>query len=172
MVKQNNATTKVTTPAAKAQPTTPTVDLALLTTEQITKLQAQLKAAQKADRGDHKVWVEIVDAMLKERDGEGFKHTTSDILSALQAKAVVSSTINDDSRKMHLKRIQTRKQLLEKQTDKAGNAPLKGKVGYKPSTNAFGPLNCDKVIIWLESNPEAITVAQAESITKLIAHIL
>ncbi len=158
-------TPAITAPASVAQPA---ISLDQLTPAQIAALAKQLKAQRKADMGDHKAWVEIVDKMLHEKEGDGFKNTTSDILAALQAKAIVPAALSSEARAMHIKRIQTRKQLLEKKPEH------KDKVGYKPSANSFGPLDADKIVAWLQvaGNIESVTVKQAEAIHAAIKHII
>lgn len=157
MAKKNTATQTPT--AATAQPT---IDLAALTPAQIAQLAKQLKEQKKADAGDHDQWVKVVDAMLHESDANGFKHTTSDILAACQAKAIIPMTISEDGRKAQIKRIQTRKQLLEKKPEH------KGKVGYKVSSHSFGPLTKDKILDWfaLPANVEALTPSEQAAIVK------
>jgi hypothetical protein len=153
------------------KPAAPAFDLASLTAEQLAKLTKQLAEKRKADRGDHESWKTIVDTMLKEREGDGFKHTTSDILAAVQAKAIVPTTCD---RPAQLKRIQTRKQQLERMRDDKGNLIWDGKVGYKQSANSFGPMDGAKVVAWLSvpANVELLTVAQADAITKAVAHMV
>lgn len=163
---------KKNTPATPKPNTTTGVDLAQLTPAQILQLTKQLREARKHDLGDHETWLTVVDPMLHETEGEGFRYTTSDILAAVQAKGVVPMQISSDTRIMQIKRIQTRKQLLEKKRGEDGK-PLH-KVGYKPSANSFGPLDAVKIVAWLDvpANLESVTVAQAEAIAKAIAHII
>lgn len=152
-------------------PAPASIDLNALTPEQLLKLTKQLAERRKADKGDHKQWVIIVDAMLRERDGEGFKYTTSDILAATVAKGIVPASAD---RPIQLKRIQTRKQLLEKQRDDKGNLVNEGKVGYKASANSFGVLDGAKIVAWLSvtANTELLTVAQATAISNAVAHMV
>lgn len=173
MKKQNTPVAPiVATPAPVTSAPAPMLDISKLTPAQIQALQKQLKLERKAQLGDHSQWVTIVDAMLHETDGDGFKWTTADILAAVQAKAIVSTTLDAEQRNMQIKRIQTRKQLLEKKKDDKGNA--QHKVGYKPSTNSFGPMDATKIVAWLSvpANQEAITVKQAEAIHAAIKHII
>lgn len=154
-------------PMASVQPATPVIlDIASLTPDQLAKLQRQLKEHKKATAIDHESWVTIVDKMLHEKDETGFKWTTADILSTAQNKGIVPPTIDADRRAQEIKRIQTRKQLLEKKRDDKGN--LMHDVGYKPSTNAFGPLTAERVMEWLmvPANLEAMTPTQVEACMK------
>lgn len=133
-----------------------------LTPEQLTALKAQLKAATKArsaTRGDRNA---TVDAMLQERDATGFVHTTSDILSKLQAANLVPSTLDKAERAEELKKIQTRKQLLDAKPEFAG------KVGYKASPLGVRAISHDAVIDWLmdDENLKSVTPAERKAIIK------
>lgn len=174
-MKQNDKkTTKTTeTPTPATPVVAPTaIDLSQLTPDQITKLAKQLKEARKADKVDHDSWVKIVDTALHEREGDGFRWTTGDILSQLQAKGLAKPTLDTEQRQSEIKKIQTRKQLLEKKRDDKGN--LVHTVGYKASSNSFGPMDASKIVAWLSvpANVELVSVGQADAITKALAHIL
>jgi hypothetical protein len=128
---------------------TQTIDIAKLTPEQVLALSRAIKAKSKARSGDPKARATVIDAMLQEREGDGFKHTTADILSALQSKAIVSSALTADERAVEIKKIQTRKQLLVgKGTTDAEVAALKLKYGYKVSANGF-MITADRIVAWL-----------------------
>lgn len=165
--KKTQATTAPVTTAPVQVSAAPTIlDIASLTPDQLAKLQRQLKEHKKATAIDHESWVTIVDKMLHEKDETGFRWTTADILSTVQNKGIVPPTIDADRRAQEIKRIQTRKQLLEKKRDDKGN--LMHDVGYKPSTNAFGPLTAERVMEWLmvPANLEAMTPTQVEACMK------
>lgn len=123
---------------------TQTISLSDLTPTQLKELHAQLKAQRKQSSGNRKEWQKTVDSMLQEREGDGFKHTTATILDTLISKNLVPASAE---RKAEIKKIQTRKQLLEKKLDKDGK-PLFS-VGYKPSATAFGPMSVEKVLTWI-----------------------
>lgn len=172
-MKKNKAAI-VTTASVPATQTTAAaaVDLSTLTPEALLALQKQLKALKKADAIDHDKWKAVVDELLHEKEGDGFKWTTSDILAAVQAKGVVKATLTVQERQEHIKRIQTRKQVLEKQRDDKGN--LVHSVGYKQSANSFGPLDITKILAWMANpaNMETVSVKQAEAIHGFIKHAI
>ncbi len=122
-----------------------TIDIAKLTPEQIKQLTSQARMQRIAASGKPADRNAVIDAMLQEREGDEFKHTTADILAALIAKSIVSATAD---RPAELKRIQTRKQLLVK---KPGN---EGKYGYKLTPFGF-TLTVERIVAWLaEATPE------------------
>jgi hypothetical protein len=135
------------------------ISLSQLTPEQIAELRKQMKAEQKQRSGDRESWNKLVDKMLQERTGTEFNHSTGDILAALQADKIVSGNITGKDRAAEIKRIQTRKQLLEKKVGEDGK-PLYT-VGYKPSANGF-LMSLDRVIAWAKtaSRTELSTLAQ------------
>lgn len=131
MAKKNN---KNSNAEADAPVPTSGIDLASLTPEQLQALQKQLKAKSKEQRGKHKERFAIIDTMLTEKDEEGnFKHTTRDILNTL----VQENLVNQSAEKwdqVEIKKIQARKQFLEKSRDKAGELiHPPGTYGYKAS---------------------------------------
>ena len=94
--------------------------------------------------------------MLAEREGDGFKHTTSAIVEALQAKGLVDKELSAEARAEALKMVQTRKQKLEKAVDKDGKLIHgKGKFGYKPSAHGVGPLTVERILAWVAGAPQA-----------------
>jgi crotonobetainyl-CoA:carnitine CoA-transferase CaiB-like acyl-CoA transferase len=145
--KQAQSKSQTPTPATPTpMPVTPEapITLASLTPDQLKALHAELKAQKKArsaTRGDRNT---LLDKMLQEKDGAEFKHTTADILAAMQAKSLVASNLSKEERAVELKHIQTRKQLLEKKPE------FKGKVGYKASAG-FNTLTLDRVCEWLST---------------------
>ena len=116
-----------------------TISLAELTQDQLASLKAQLKTAKKARSSTRGVWVEMVDTALKAMDASGFVNTTADILAKLQVAGAWDGTERD----VELKKVQTRKQLLQKKPE------LVGKVGYKVSATGF-VLTTDRVIAYLK----------------------
>jgi len=111
------------------------IDLASLTPEQLSALQKQLKEKSKEVRGKHKERFTIIDQMLTEKDEEGkFKHTTRDILNVLVQEKLVNDT-GEKWDQVEIKKIQARKQFLEKSTGKDGELlHPEGTFGYKAST--------------------------------------
>jgi hypothetical protein len=141
-----------------------TIDLNQLTPEQLTIVRKQLREAAKANGATLEQRNSIIDKMLQERDGAEFKHTTANILEALQAAKCVPATLDKHDRTEWLKKIQTRKQLLETKPE------FKGKVGYKASGGFGAALTADRVIDWLmtEGNTAKLTPADRKAILKAI----
>lgn len=142
------------------------MNIAELTAEQLTAIQAQLKA-QASERLKEQAKTKdaryaIVDSMLATKlEAGGFMYTTSDILLKLQEQKLVGELSKED-RAEYLKKIQTRKQNLEKLRDKTGtlvHAP--GKFGYKPSAGGF-TINADRVIDWLMEDENVATLSAAD----------
>jgi len=127
------------TPVAPTPATPAVINLAELTQAQLTELKKQLKTAKKARSSTRGVWVETVDTALKAMDASGFVNTTADILAKLQVAGAWDGTERD----VELKKVQTRKQLLQKKPE------LVGKVGYKVSATGF-VLTTDRVIAYLK----------------------
>jgi crotonobetainyl-CoA:carnitine CoA-transferase CaiB-like acyl-CoA transferase len=121
-----------------------TIDIATLTPEQLAAITKQLRDSKRAKSGDPKKRNPIVDKLLQEKDGTEFKHTTADILAALQAANVVAATLTPEERAAELKKVQTRKQLLVKKPEN------KGKYGYKQSANGFS-VTLARVLEWLKT---------------------
>jgi hypothetical protein len=132
-----------------------------LTPAQLKAIKAQLKAQAKANGAQLEERRTIIDAMLQEQDDTGFKHTTADILAALQEAQLVETTLAKEDRAEWLKKIQTRKQDLEKKPEYAG------KVGYKASGHGF-TLTPDRIVDWLmdEVNAAKLTAADRKAIIK------
>ena len=135
------------------------INVSDLTTEQLKAIRTQLKAQAKQNGerlGERRA---IIDAMLQDQDDTGFMHTTADILAALQEAGLVSVTLDKDERAEWLKKVQTRKQDLEKKPEFAG------KVGYKASSHGFS-LTPDRVVDWLLTNSESLTPVDRKAIIK------
>ena len=143
--------------STNTQTATPAIDITKLTTEQLAALRKALKANSSVT--DHKQWNTVVDAMLQGQDATGFKHTTGDILAAVVAKKLMPKPMDKNQRAMAIKRIQTRKQLLEKKVDETGKKLFK--VGYKPSENGL-TMGLDRVLAWLDvaTNEDRAAVAK------------
>lgn len=130
------------------------IKLTDLTAEQLLTLTKQLKATAQAQRkagaGTRTAWKSLVDNMMREKDATGFKHTTADVLAALQAKSLVAKEFN---RAEELKKIQTRKQKLAKLRDKAGKlVHAEGTLGFKASLTGVGALTVERCIAFLNAN--------------------
>ena len=132
-----------------------TIKLADLNPEQLATLQRQMREAAKADRAKVKDRWAVVDPMLQERDGAEFKHTTADILVALQAAKLAPATLEKEERAEWLKKIQTRKQVMEKEEGQAGLW------GYKAS-GGFRALTADTVVDWLLDDENLAKLTQAD----------
>lgn len=142
---------------------TATVNIAQLTPAQLLELRAQFKALTKANAGQAEQCHTILDTMLQERDGEGFKHTTMDMLTALnKANLVPDTEMTGKPRAEWLKKIQTRKQFLAKKPE------FKDKVGYKQSPTGLATITSDKIIDWLmdDDHCQQLTVADRKAIIK------
>jgi hypothetical protein len=137
------------------------INVSDLTPAQLKAIKAQLKAQAKANGAQLEERRTIIDAMLQEQDDTGFKHTTADILAALQEAQLVETTLAKEDRAEWLKKIQTRKQDLEKKPEYAG------KVGYKASGHGF-TLTPDRIVDWLmdEVNAAKLTAADRKAIIK------
>lgn len=119
-----------------------TLDITKLTPVQLQALTKQMTAMRKAKSGDAGKRNKVIDAMLQEKNGTEFKHTTGDILGKLQSENIVSKSLTSDERAGELKKIQTRKQLLDKKPE------FKGKVGYKVSAAGFA-VTLDRVLTFI-----------------------
>lgn len=149
-----------------------TVNISDLTVEQLAALKAQLKAQAKANGANLKERNAIIDRMLTEKDGTEFRHTTADILAALQTAKIVEATLAKVERAEWLKKIQTRKQLLEKQANEDGTPKYaKGTFGYKASAHVIGALTPDRVVDWLmdDAHVATLTASDRKAIIKALS---
>ena len=147
------------------------INITSLTPEQLKQVKAQLNAQRKQLSGGRDARYAIIDRMLQERDGESFRHTTTDILTALQDAKLVDATLAKDNRAEWLKKIQTRKQSLQKLANEDGTlVHAEGTLGYKPSAGGIGALNADRIIDWLmdEANLAKLTPADRKAILKAV----
>ncbi len=136
------------TPAAEAtdsaedtKPQVPVIDLTKLSSAQLKALKDQLKEKSKEVVSERKQRFEVIDRMLQEKDEDGnFVHTTREIAEAL-AEARLTDTSAEDWHSEEIKKIQARKQFLEKKTDEKGELVYpEGTFGYKKSATGGGGL--------------------------------
>lgn len=139
---------KTPAPAAPAEPTpSPAeVDINSLSPEQLARLQKQLAERRTANKSKLNERYEIIDAMLQEKDDDGnFVYTTRDIVLRLAQNNLCEFLSPEDidtekeEREKEIRKIQSRKQRLEKLTDKKGELVHKpGTFGYKKSEHVGG----------------------------------
>jgi len=148
------------------------IDLSKLTPEQLASLQKQLKAKKKEKSGKKEERFHIIDTMLaeKEEGSDEFKHTTRDIMNALVKNDLVDTT-EPDFDTVEIKKIQARKQFLEKKTDEKGNlVHPKGSFGYKASGGGFGVLTASRIATWFSvpANVAQLTPTQTAAILAVL----
>jgi len=130
--------------AKKNQNTTASlIKLENLTAEQLASLHGQISAKRKLVRAGSGSRNAVIDPMLHETNDLGHVHTTADIVVALQAKSLLPKELSKTDHAVEIKKIQTRKQLLQRKGDTS--------VGYRASATGFGPLTVERVLTWLES---------------------
>jgi hypothetical protein len=159
------------TETASAASTVEAIDISKLTPEQLASLQKQLKATKKVTNEKSKERFTIIDAMLVEKDEAGaFKHTTRDILNVLQSEKLVVTNCAEDEQN-EIKKIQARKQFLEKRRDEKGELiSPEGTYGYKASSAMGFKLSGQKVTDWFTpENVATLTEAQSSAILKALA---
>lgn len=159
-------------PAAKATPTPVApkketaaspgnvIDLSKLTAEQLIQLQKQLKAKKKEVSGKKDERFNIIDTMLAEKDEDSGEHkwTTRDIVTKLAENNLIDTTA-PDYYKNEIKKVQARKQFLEKQTDKEGKLVAQpGTYGYKPSSFSGFSLGPEKVVEFFQDENKVATL--------------
>ena len=135
------------------------LDLSKLTPEQLQSLQKQLKERKANTTGKTKERFLIIDTMLAEKDDkEGFKWTTRDIINKLAENNLVDQTVPKWDQ-IEIKKVQARKQHLEKLTDEKGKlVHPEGKFGYKASAGVGFAMTPVTVSNWF---------AKAENVAKL-----
>jgi hypothetical protein len=148
------------------------IDLGKLTPEQLVSLQKQLKDKKKEKSSKKDERFMIIDTMLAEKE-EGsdteFRHTTRDILNTLVKNDLVDTT-EPGFDTMEIKKIQARKQFLEKKTDEKGElVHAKGSFGYKAS-GGFAVMTAAKVATWftVPANVAQLTPTQVTSIMAVL----
>jgi hypothetical protein len=168
------ATAKTTKTAATPAKSTDNggIDLAKLTPEQLQALQKQLKEKRKETVGKRDERFLIIDTMLKEKaeDGKGFRWTTRDICNRLAENNLVDQT-EPKWDQNEIKKIQARKQHLEKLTNEKGAlVHPKGTFGYKASAQGFNLTNT-RIVEWFgkDENIESLTGDQRTTILKALS---
>lgn len=116
------------------------IDITTLTPEQLASITKQLKAVKAETKTNREAWQAEVDRMLQPEEGL-FVHTTADIWLSLHLAKLEPldprETHDKDERDRVLKKIQARKQKLQK---------LGKDVGYAPTEKAVGKLSVDQLI--------------------------
>lgn len=158
--------------ASNDAPVEGAIDITKLTPAQLAALQKQLKAKGAEIRSKKDERFLIIDTMLKEKDeaGTGFRHTTRDIMNALVKENLVDTTAPEYD-KNEIKKIQARKQFLEKQTGKDGQlVHPKGTFGYKPSEHSGFSASPVTVVAWFTpENVAKLTEEQAAAVRSALA---
>lgn len=158
---------------ASTAPADTGIDLSKLTPEQLRALQKQLKSNKSPALAEHKdERFNIIDTMLKEKNEDGsFKWTTRQIFERLEENDLTDKA-DADSGKNEIKKIQARKQFLEKKRDKQGNLVYTPNTfGYKPAEGGFGALRVDTVTNWFSNvdNVNKLTPDQKKAIAVALA---
>ena len=148
------------------------IDISKLAPEALLSLQKQLKAQKKETSGKTSERFVIIDGMLKDKDEAGlFRWTTRDILGKLEENNLVDKTVPEYD-KVEIKKIQARKQFLEKRRNEKGELiDAEGTYGYKASDRAPFALTAVKVAEWFATpeNVATLTSEQREKIAVAIA---
>lgn len=136
------------------------VDITKLTPEQLANLQKQLKARKSENKGNKDERFLVIDGMLREKSADGsFKWTTRDILNRLKDNNLTNLASEDSE---EIKKIQARKQHLEKKTDEAGKLVYPANTfGYKASA-AF-TLTPDRIAAWFTAENVAKLTPDAKA---------
>jgi len=165
-----SAAAPVAPQSAPASQTSAAIDISKLTPEQLAQLQKQLKATKKASNANSEERFKIIETMLAEKDEAGqFKHTTRDILNVLQKEKLVVTNCADDEQE-EIKKIQARKQFLEKKRDEKGELVHEpGTFGYKPSSFLGFKMTPQKIADWFTAeNVKTLSAAQVDRITNAL----
>lgn len=159
-------------PSASSAPVKDIIDISKLTPEQLAALQKQLKATKKVDSGKAKERFAIIDTMLQEKDEDngGFKHTTRDILNRLVKEELIKPAGSEDEQN-EIKKIQARKQFLEKKRDEKGELVYPdGTFGYKPSSALGFQMTAAKCVEWFTPEHVAtMTDAQKDTVIRALS---
>ena len=144
------------------QPSAPIIDLTRLTPEQIASLNKQLKERNKENRGKSKERFVIIDGMLEEKNDAGeFHWTTRDIYNKLVENNLAGTDEGDDT--LEIKKIQARKQFLEKSTDEKGKLVYPaGSFGYKKTEFKGFQLGKVTVLKFFKDDKKVATLTQDE----------
>jgi hypothetical protein len=168
---QPSQSTEQTAPESQAPKAGSVIDITKLTPAQLKEIQKQLKEKSKEVRSRKDERFAIIDTMLKEKneDTGEFRWTTSDILETLVKNDLVNTSM-PDYRQVELKKIQARKQFLEKRRDEKGELiDPPDTYGYKPSEfRGFG-LNTDKVVDYCIENADKFTPEQREKVIQALS---
>ena len=155
------------------------IDITQLTSEQLAAIQAQLKEAAKARKAERGSRMSIIEDMLRAKDEHGsFVYSTRDIAMALseQGLGLSEDELEDkDAMAQEIRRIQAKKQHLERLTDKAGNlVHAEGTFGYKPSHNfsngtamAAGKVKAETVMEFIRTRLHELELSQIQEIANL-----
>jgi hypothetical protein len=169
MAKVTKTATTVAAPASAGEAastiTKPIVDINSLTPAQLAALQKQLKERKKETAGKSEERFAIVDKMLQEKDKDkNFVNTTRDICNALKTANLVDTTIPGWDT-VEIKKIQARKQFLEKKTDEKGKLVYpEGTFGYKPAEGGTFAMSPVKVTTWFQ-NKDNVAKLDADQLT-------
>jgi hypothetical protein len=147
------------------------IDITKLTPSQLAALQKQLKEKSKEVRSKKDERFNIIDTMLKEKDDAGnFKHTTRDILANLVQENLVDTT-DPEYVQREIKKIQARKQHLEKLTNEQGElVHPEGTFGYKPSEHVGFNLTPARVVEFFKdaANVEKMSDEQKDAVREAL----
>ena len=144
------------------------VDISKLTAEQLLNLQKQLKARKSENKVGKKERFDLMDSMLSEKseDTGEFRWTTRDIVTNLRKNNLCDPTSEDSE---EIKKVQARKQHLEKKTDEKGHlvyAP--GTYGYKAAAGGF-IMTPDRIVAYLTpENVAKMTSGQRAAIASAV----
>jgi ribosomal protein L10 len=149
---EQNETTSETTESVETKVQAPVLDLTKLSSAQLKALRDQLKEKSKETVNSRKQRFELIDKLLSEKDEDGnFLHTTREIAEAL-AEAQLTDTTQEDWHSEEIKKIQARKQFLEKKTDEKGElVHPEGTFGYKKTATGGGGLGFSASKVKLET---------------------
>lgn len=146
--KIQNSMAKDTKSKTEGSETSETLDISKLTPAQLAQLQKQLKEKKKAATGGKEGSVErfkIIDTMLQEKKDGEFIYTTRDIANSLVSNNLVDTTDSDHITR-EIKKIQARKQFLEKKRNEKGElVHPENTFGYKASDHVGFALGPDRV---------------------------
>lgn len=148
-----------------------TIDLSKLNDKEIMALRKQLLNANRMDKSELEKRNTVIDGMLQVKENGEFKWTTRDILNELIKSKVVKADISKADQGEWLKKIQTRKQLLEKQTNEDGSLKHKpGTFGYKFSGVFGNILTSDRIVDWMldDDNVKKLSPADKAAILKAL----
>lgn len=152
-----------------------TLDITELTSDQLAAIQAQLKDQAKQKRQVRGKRMELIEAMLQAKDEDGaFIHTTRDIATELskQGLGLMEQELQDKVLiDKELRKIQAKKQHLEKLTDEKGElVHPEGTFGYK-SSGGLGSVNMGAAKVKVETIVEFMKTRASELSAEQVAEI-